>query len=380
VSHLTGSPLTDLQDRYSITPHIVDLAEGYPRFASFTEQWQRFKRFAYIADEGVTSRDNVVAKLKNTVGSLLCIPTDVEIEVTFSGSIALERAIAALVPEDRETIVTVPGFDAINSFVERTSHRTPTYLELNPFLPRATIIDKLLEAIDGSVGAVVLVSPNNPSGVTLSPSELARVADACKTVDAILILDHCFLLIRPPECEAGTVFDLRNRCRWAGLWDSSKTVELVGEKFGLITSSADEAARIRAALSEIQLELPLGSLAVMDSALSEFRDGQGLLCLNELVRQNYLRLEETCRLIGLGINNPDAGSFALIELDKSDEISSDTMADNLFRKHAIAVIPSRVLYPEGWAPETEFLRISLARPSEFIDRLCDALINWRTHR
>lgn len=377
---MIGSPLTDFQARYAATRDLDDLSIGYPRCLSLAEQWQNFQDLVKRTDGVRTSRDETMRQLHGSIGSVLDIPSDVAREITFSGSTALEKTIAALVPVDRDTIVTVPGFDSINTFVERTSGRTPVYLELDSFETRSANTDRLLAAITPSVGAVVLVSPNNPSGMTLSPTEIDVVADACGAVDAVLIVDHCFLLINPSQVEAGHVFGLGTKCRWAGLWDSSKTVEMLGEKFGLIASSPDVSASIRRSLGEIQLDMPLGSLLILNAALSELVDGRGLIRLNSLIRQNYLVLAAACRAAGLKVNEPDAGSFALIEVAGGPEIDSDVLALRLIREYAMVVAPSRALYPPEWVPSRQFIRVSLARPAELVQKLCDALVRLLSTR
>lgn len=371
---MSGSALTEFQERYCAFPGLDDLAVGYPRLSATSEQWQLFKELAASIDRPFQSRDEIIQSLKDTVKVILNITEDADYEITFSGSIALERTISALVPSDKNTVMTAPGFDSIDSFVRRSAGRRPVYVHFDPFKPRATAISALLNAIDSSVGAVVLVSPNNPSGLTLSQAEMNDLADACGAVDATLIIDHCFMLLNPLDCESGSAFGLLDRCRWAALWDSSKTVELLGEKFGSISGSPTELMKVRSLLQEIQFESPMGSLIIMNAALRRLMDHDGLRSLNKLIKRNYFELAAVCEKLGISINLPDAGAFALIDLNHwpvaSDSLS---LAERLFQQYKVSVMPSRLLYPAGFSDTHEFLRVSLSRPREMIQRLGDAL-------
>ena len=368
---MTGSALTSFQE--GVAGEHDDLAVGYPRLCTDIEQWERFKELAARAKRGNSSRKDTVEALKATARALLDIPGQLESQVTFSGSVALERTISALVSPARNTLVTSPGFDAIDSFVTRAMSREPKYVDLDPFSPRAEMVESLLAGMDESLGAVIVVSPNNPTGLTLSVPELDKIAAACAAIDAVLIVDHCFLVVNPPVYDPGSAFNLAEKCRWVALWDSSKTVELLGERFGFITASASEYSRIEPLLNEIQFDLPVASLTVMNEKLQDLIASDELQLRDKLIWQNYLDLQSACQEAGLRINSPDGGGFALIGIEGTPEPDSMSAANRLLREKRIAVTPSAVLYPPGHDASHQFLRVSLVRPREMVARLCEAL-------
>ncbi len=369
---MTGSALTSFQEEVAAGRN-DDLAVGYPRLLTDPEQWDRFKELAVRANQDSASRRDSIESLKASTRTLLGLSCPIASEVTFSGSVALERTISALVSPRRNALVTSPGFDSIDSFVARAMCRVPNYVDLDPFSPRAEMLESLLAGFDESLGAVILVSPNNPTGLTLSAPELDQIAAACAAIDAVLIVDHCFLVVNPPAYEPGNAFKLDGKCRWAALWDSSKTIELLGERFGFIAGSADELARIHSALGEIQFDLPVASLRVMNEALQDLLISEELQTHDKLIMQNYLDLYSTCQEAGLRINTPDGGGFALIATTGMAEPDSVSVAKMLLHDRHIAVTPSKVLYPPGHGAGHEFLRVSLVRPREMVARLCDAL-------
>jgi aspartate/methionine/tyrosine aminotransferase len=369
---VSGSSLTTFQEN-AAKQVLDDFTVGYPKLLTAAAQWQRFRELVVGHAQVPESRDESLESIKACVRTLLDAPADLDCEITFSGSVALERTISALIDCDRNTVVTVPGFDSIASFVERAGGREPAYVVIDPFSAREDRVASIVDKIVDSVGTVVIVSPDNPSGLTLSPRELYRIAAACGAVDATLIVDHCFALVNAADYDMGMAFRLGDACRWAALWDSSKTVELLGERFGFIFGSDAELSRIRPLLSEIQFDLPIASITIMDLALRQLSQNDELRVRDKLVWQNYLDIKYACEETGLRANAPDAGGFALISDDRDAVRNSASLADKLLRESRIALIPSRVLYPPHIVPDRDFLRISLVRPRAMVTRLCEAL-------
>jgi aspartate/methionine/tyrosine aminotransferase len=369
---MTGSPLTNFEEAIVASGDVLDFAVGYPRLAPTGKQWDSYKSLVATIESSASHHSRLEA-LRKTICSLLNEEMP-EFLITYSGSIALERTISALIPNNRSTLLIEPGFDIINSFVCRATSLPPTYLHLDPFMPREESVKALIRRIDKTIGAVVLVSPNNPSGLTLSEAELDEVAEACAMVDAIIIVDHCFMLIDPNDCHPGVAFRLGSKCRWAALWDSSKTIELLGERFAIISGSRNEFSAVENLLDEIQLEWPMGSLVVLSKVLDDLRSNSYLAELHKIVRSNYAQLEKACSSVGVGVNHPDAGSFALVRLDKQRFGVADAAARWLLDTRAVGVLPASLFYMSQSPAASNFIRISLARSPEVFSTMCDAIV------
>jgi len=368
---MTGSPLTRFEEMVA-SKDVLDFAVGYPRLVPISKQWESYKEFI-TSIETLPSWQSLLNVIQESVGSLLHEHIQ-EFAITYSGSIALERTLSSLIPSDRTTLIIDPGFDIINSFVRRATSLPPRYLYVDPFGSREEAIKTFIDSIDSAIGAVVLVSPNNPSGLTLSKSELNRVADACAAVDAVLIVDHCFILVNPHDYYPGVAFGLADKCRWATLWDSSKTIELAGERFGIVSGSPNELASIRQLLAEIQLELPMNSLMVMAKAVEELRSTAYLTELRSLVDSNYAQLEKTCSSLGIMVNRPDAGSFALVNIEERRFGTSEAVSQWLLERRRVGVLPASLFYMSPFSERSDFIRITLTRPRESFSVMCEAIV------
>ena len=96
------------------------------------------------------------------------------------------RAVYAAQP--RKALVTAPCFgeyEAALRGVSREVRRCPPDGEFR-------LGEAFLSAIDGQVDLVFLCQPNNPSGVSINPMLLRRVAARCAETGARLVLDECF--------------------------------------------------------------------------------------------------------------------------------------------------------------------------------------------
>lgn len=368
---MTGSPLTKFEEMVT-SKDVLDFAVGYPRLTPVDKQWAHYRNLV-TAIETAPSKQSQLDTIREGVSSLLGEPIR-EFAITYSGSIALERTISSLIPNDRTTLMVEPGFDIIDSFVRRATPIPPRYFYIDPFRSREEGINTFIDSIDGTIGAVVLVSPNNPSGLTLSKSELNQVAEACAAVDAILIVDHCFILIDPYNYSPGVAFSLSDRCRWAALWDSSKTIEFLGERFGVISGSRNELASVRNTLAEIQFELPMSSLIIMANAVEELRSTVYLAELKNLVDNNYAQLEKTCSYLDVTINRPDAGSFALIKIDEQRLGNSEAVSRWLLDRKHIGVLPGSLFYMSSVSGCSDFIRVALTRPRENFSIFCEAIV------
>lgn len=105
------------------------------------------------------------------------------------------------------------------------------YVEAGPSMTPE--IDAVAAAIDDRTRALLLVSPGNPSGAVLSPSELGAFFDLCVERDITLVLDETYRCYRGTDAPA---HDLYSRSGWAEhlitLHSFSKDLAIPGYRVG----------------------------------------------------------------------------------------------------------------------------------------------------
>ncbi len=181
--------------RLAIENNAVNLSQGFPAFAA-PEVLKNAASDAIFADVNQYAitwgaknfRDAVVDKTKNYLG----IDVDPEREITVScGSTeAMIDVLLAVINPGDEVIVFEPfyenyGPDAI------ISGATPRYVQLRR--PDWSFDEKeLAAAFNDKTKAIIINTPNNPTGKVFSREELQIIADLCRKWDVLAITDEIY--------------------------------------------------------------------------------------------------------------------------------------------------------------------------------------------
>jgi len=181
--------------RLAIENNAINLSQGFPDFAA-PEVLKNAAADAIFADVNQYAitwgaknfRDAIVDKTKNYLG----IDVDPEREITVScGSTeAMIDVLLAVINPGDEVIVFEPfyenyGPDAI------ISGATPRYVQLRR--PDWSFDEKeLAAAFNDKTKAIIINTPNNPTGKVFSREELQIIADLCRKWDVLAITDEIY--------------------------------------------------------------------------------------------------------------------------------------------------------------------------------------------
>lgn len=365
------SPLTHFQQRVSSSV-TIDLSTGYPQLRDPTELWHHYVRVISSFQGSKSSYSEEAEETAAAAREILGLDSRQEVLFTSSGSIALARTLVA-VADGRRALVTTPGFDSIYSLAAEATSQEPAVVLLDPFLRHDKWFERLLDSINDRVGLIIVVSPDNPSGLILSASEILELGHRCSAVDATLILDQSFALISPygNKVALGTI--LQGSCKWCVLWDTSKVIELAGEKLGFVFPSSDLTEKLAQSFRVTQLELPLPTVRSIRTCLAEAKSAGELQQLNNQVQANYRKVAQTANKLSLKVNVPEAGSFLLLSTAGTSLCGGgQTIASGLLARH-VAVAPSSILTLPNSQLASEFVRVGLAHSSTHIASFNDAL-------
>jgi aspartate/methionine/tyrosine aminotransferase len=105
-----------------------------------------------------------------------------------------------------------------------------------PCLPSANFmpdVSAMLKLIDNNVRALVLVTPNNPTGAIYSPAAIEAFAAACREHGIWLILDETYRDFLPGESQRPhALFEEPYRSGVIGLYSFSKSLAIPGYRLG----------------------------------------------------------------------------------------------------------------------------------------------------
>lgn len=259
-----------------------------------------------------------------------------EITVTCGATEAMAASMLATVDPGEEVIVPEPfyenyGPDAI------LSQARPRFLRLEA--PDFRIeADRLAEVVSPRTRAVVLNTPNNPTGRVFDREEVGAVAELCRRHDLLLLTDEIYehILYEGGHVPPATLDGMKERTiTISGL---SKTFSITGWRIGTIVAPADLTDAIR----KVHDFLTVGAPAPLQEACAE-----GLERLNEgyyegLVR-DYGRRREVLydALTGAGFRcvRPQGAYYIMADFSTLSDEDDDHFARRLAREAGVAPVP-----------------------------------------
>lgn len=141
------------------------------------------------------------------------------------------------------------------------------------FLPDPDHLAALLHG-NAPVCALVLVTPNNPTGAVMPPALIARCAALCRGAGAWLVLDETYRDFLAPE--QSPPHGLFGDAAWRGgmihLYSFSKAYCVPGHRVGAIAAGGAFRAELLKALDTMQICAPRSAQAALTWAIAALRD------------------------------------------------------------------------------------------------------------
>jgi aspartate/methionine/tyrosine aminotransferase len=221
---------------------LLDLAQAAPAYPPPPEVIEHIVEVgreaggaAYVPSPGLPRlRDAFAADLSQAYGS----PVDAERMVVTAGCNQAFCLVAqALTEPGDEVIEALPYYFNYDMWL-RMNGVVPRYLEPGPGLvPSPAAAERLITA---RTRAIVLVSPGNPSGVTIPPSVLAGFAETAARHNVALIVDETYRSFRDTEEPAHNLFAAPDWGRTVvSLHSFSKELAIPGYRVGAVLASAE---------------------------------------------------------------------------------------------------------------------------------------------
>jgi aminotransferase len=235
--------------RLALQHNAVNLSQGFPDFAAPKEIKEAARQA--IADDinqyAITwgakpLRDAIVEKFASTQG--ITVDPEREITVCCGSTEAMMSSMMAIINPGDETVVFEPfyenyGPDAI------LSGATPRFVKLRP--PDWTFDERELAAAFGPhTKAIILNTPNNPTGKVFTRAELEFIRDLCVRWNAYCITDEIYEHILYDGAEHITMARLDGmRDRTIVINGMSKTYSVTGWRVGWAIAPPETTQAIR---------------------------------------------------------------------------------------------------------------------------------------
>ena len=227
----------------------VNLSQGYPDFSAPAEIKQAAREAidADINQYAITwgakrFRDAIAAKFQRTQG--VSLDPEREITVCCGSTEAMISSMLAIINPGDEVVVFEPfyenyGPDAI------LSGASPKYVKLKP--PHWTFDpDELAAAFSANTKAIILNSPNNPTGKVFDRAELEQIRDLCVRWNVFAITDEIYEHMLYDGAEHTSIAAIEGmRDRTITINALSKTYCVTGWRVGWAIAAPEVTASIR---------------------------------------------------------------------------------------------------------------------------------------
>jgi aspartate/methionine/tyrosine aminotransferase len=265
-----------------------------------------------------------------------------EITVTCGATEAMAATLMAIVDPGDEVIVPEPfyenyGPDAI------LCDASPVYVPLNPGEPLD--LDRVARAFTPRTRAIIVNTPNNPTGRVLTEAELTGIAELCIRHDAYAVTDEIYEHIRydGPHIPIATLPGMRDRT--ITISGASKTFSVTGWRVGWIIAPPDVTDAIR----KVHDFLTVGSPAPLQEAVAVALEVCDAGFYRSLSTEYRARRELLCGALagaGFRITPPEGAYYVLADFTALSDLGDVEFSYWLTREIGVTPVPGSSFYRE----------------------------------
>ncbi len=265
-----------------------------------------------------------------------------EVTITCGATEAMAAVLLALVDPGDEVIILEPFYENYGPDTVLCSAK-PVFVRVEPGV--GLDLDRLASAFSPATRAIVLNTPNNPTGHVLTKQELETIASLCRRYDAWAITDEIYehILYDGVHTPMAAVTDMRDRT--VTLSGASKTFSVTGWRVGTIVAPHAASAAIR----KVHDFLTVGAPAPLQEAVATALETLGneyYRDLSEAYRRRRDLMVETLRDAGFRCV-PPAGAYYILADFSGISASDDTLfARDLARKTGVAAVPGSSFFSD----------------------------------
>ena len=367
----------------------INLAQGFPDFPAP----QALKDAACEAIQADINQYAITwgaPGLRQAIASkyqrFYALPVDPGTEVTVccGATEAMVSTLLATANPGDEVIVIAPFYE--NYWPDGVlAGATPRFVQLRePELtdqpwgqPWRLDLDELAAAFSERTAAIVINTPNNPTGKLFSRTELEVVAELCQRWDVLAITDEIYehIVYRGEHIPLATLSGMRERT--VTISGISKTYSVTGWRVGWAVAPP----RIANAIRKVHDFLTVGAAAPLQAAASvalalpdEYYAG-----LTESYAKKRALMLDAMAASGFRFAPPDGAYYVMADITPFGFADDVELARHLVVEHGLAVVPGSSFYPPGAGPKQR-VRFSFPKKPETLITAADRLRHFARAR
>ena len=355
---------------------VISLGVGEPDFVT---PWNIREASILSLEQGYTSytANAGLIELRNEISGYLKEITSIdydpksELLVTVGASQALDIALRAIVNPGDEVIVIEPSFVSYASLVSLAGG-VPVSVQTSGDMEFRLQPEELEKAITEKTKAIILCSPNNPTGTLLEKEELERLAEIIEKHDLIVISDEIYAELTYDDVYTSFVSIAGMAERTILISGFSKGFAMTGWRLGYVAAQPE---LLNAMLKIHQYSMMCAPTMAQFAAIEAMKNGKAdVLHMKKSYRQRRNLFVAALNEIGLTCHVPGGAFYAFPSIKKTN-LTSEEFAEQLLIEEKVAVVPGSVFGECGegfircsYATSLDQLQEALKRMQRFIQR------------
>ncbi|WP_010631706.1 aminotransferase [Sporolactobacillus vineae] len=319
---------------------------------------------SYTANAGLpVLREEIAAYIEN----YFCVAyhPESEVIVTVGASEAIDLAMRAILDPGDEVLVVEPCFVSYAPLVTLAGGK-PVIVQTSRENQFKVTAEELEAAITDRTRAIMICSPNNPTGSMLSKEEMERVASVAIKHDLVVISDEIYAELVYDELYTSFAALEGMRERTILISGFSKDLAMTGWRLGFVCAPKEI---ISGMLKIHQYAIMCASTMAQYAALEGLKTGRK--DVNEMRRSYRERrnfIVRSLNEIGLTCPKPE-GAFYTFPCIESTGMSSEEFATGLLQAEKVVVVPGTAFGEGGEGFVRCSYATSMAQLQEAMNRM-----------
>lgn len=356
--------------RLSLKHNAINLAQGFPDFpcpaelkaAACNAIQEDFNQYAITW--GVKDLRNALAERVDHYNGIAFDP-ETEITVTCGSTEAMMASMLAVIQPGDEVIVPEPFYENYGPDTQ-ISGAVPRYVRLEDDF--SINEEAWKSAFTKKSRAVILNTPNNPTGKVFTKQELSFIADLCIDRNMVAITDEIYehiLYDGNKHVSIGSLDGMRDRTITIGSF--SKTYSVTGWRVGYALAGQEITSRLR----KIHDFLTVGAPAPLQQACIAALHLPGSYYRDLAIDYDRKRkiLYNGLKAAGLPCQLPEGAYYIFADIGEFGMKDTD-FARHLVEKAGVAAVPGSSFYHEGGGTK---LRFTFSKKDETLHEACRRL-------
>ncbi|HEY7192509.1 MAG TPA: aminotransferase class I/II-fold pyridoxal phosphate-dependent enzyme [Gemmatimonadales bacterium] len=351
----------------------INLAQGFPNFPCPDVLKEAAAR-AIRDDLNQYAVTWGAARLRNALAAKyqewynLPVNPNTQVTVCCGATEAMASALLGIVNPGDEVVVFEPFYENYGPDAVLCDAR-PVFVPMAQGQSLDT--GRLAAAFGPKTKAIIVCTPNNPTGHVFSRAELETIAELCRRHDAFAVTDEIYehIYYEGEHIPIATLPGMADRT--ITISGASKTFSVTGWRIGTIVSPPDVTDAIR----KVHDFLTVGAPAPLQEAIAVGMETLGDDYYEGLARDYKRRRDILCRGLvkaGFKCTPPEGAYYVMADFSALSDLPDDEFAKWLTAEHGVAPVPGSSFYSR---PELgrKYVRFAFCKTEDMLQQAVERL-------